>query len=99
MTVTLMSPCKLLSTCRKQAKEKKRKHWTFIAPWQKELQQHSLCGASNGQVYYSVHQFHWDSNQEDGQQEKAMTEITHTVLFNQAVEMENREIGVGAPVT
>lgn len=33
MTVTLMSPCKLLSTCRKQAKERgeKRKHGTFIA--------------------------------------------------------------------
>lgn len=82
MTVTLMPPCKLLSTWKYQ----KKKHGTFIAPWQHKLQQHSLYGSPNGQVYYSVEQFHWDANQEDGQQEKMMTENTGPALFNQAVE-------------
>lgn len=73
-------------------KKRKRKRGTFIAPWQEELQQHSLCGAPNGQVYYSAQQFHYESNQEDGQQEKAMTENTHIVLFNYDTYL--RKIGV-----
>lgn len=39
MTVTLMSPCKLLSTCRKQAKggEKKGKTWHIHCPLTEEI--------------------------------------------------------------
>lgn len=44
MTVTLMSPCKLLSTCRKQAKGKKRKTWNIHCPHDRRNYNNIHCG-------------------------------------------------------